>query len=650
MINVHSKNKAITPGKDRLDTMKELAVKAAPHSNRKIMLGLGGMFALIAYMRSFWAPGEVNAQTSPAPTPQPDEAAAPELCETLNLSEDLKADGAMRRLSELVERGGFSAALEGGVERFSAIEFRGTPLERYRYTELFQEPLPTAQPFVADTEATAPPPGPQNPEEEGTPGNPGTPAGPGDTGEPDPEAPTPPTPTPPIDAEDNPAGGEDRDEDRGEDRDDDKGGERDDKDENDREDDDRKDDDREDDDREDDDHEDDDREDDDCEDDDCEDDDHEDDDHEDDDREDDDHEGDDREDDDKDEDKDQNEAAACDICGEVHDQDDTRKDEEKDDEDSAHDHDDDHDDDRDDDLAHDHADDSADHACDSCDDDHNSDSAQNSQPTPLVWGTDGDDLLMGTQGNDAISGGAGDDVIQGVAGHNLLRGDAGNDTLQGGSGTDHLSGDDGDDTLFDGAGADILAGGAGHDRLVLAADDDADIAHGGAGFDRLDISSAKQHSHVDFATGAVQLDDGPADQMHEIEEIFAGNAADEFDFSALMAHATAKDGPGFHQITNFGRGDTLRLGEDMVLDFNSLSAPSDSADAPDMATLEGRMQAARAEHAETVQTRLSYQTAESDGALTRSISVDFNNDGSADLQIDILLDPQDRLDTLSMNG
>ena len=639
MINVHSKNKAITPGKDRLDTMKELAVKAAPHSNRKIMLGLGGMFAMIAYMRSFWAPGEVNAQTSPAPTPQPDEAAAPELCETLNLSEDLKADGAMRRLSELVERSGFSAALEGGVERFSAIEFRGTPLERYRYTELFQEPLPTAQPFIADTEATAPPPGPQNPEEEGTPGNPGTPTGPGDTGEPDPEAPTPPTPTPPIDAEDNPAGGEDRDEDRGEDRDDDKGGERDDKDENDREDDDRKDDDREDDDHEGDDHEGDDRKDDD---------------REDDDREDDDRKDDDREDDDKDEDKDQNEAAACDICGEVHDQDDTRKDEEKDDEDSAHDHDDDHDDDReddrDDDLAHDHDDDSADHACDSCDDDHNSDSAQSSQPTPLVWGTDGDDLLMGTQGNDAISGGAGDDVIQGVAGHNLLRGDAGNDTLQGGSGTDHLSGDDGDDTLFDGAGADILAGGAGHDRLVLAADDDADIAHGGAGFDRLDISSAKQHSHVDFATGAVQLDDGPADQMHEIEKIFAGNAADEFDFSALMAHATAKDGPGFHQITNFGRGDTLRLGEDMVLDFNSLSAPSDSADAPDMATLEGRMQAARAEHAETVQTRLSYQTAESDGALTRSISVDFNNDGSADLQIDILLDPQDRLDALSMNG
>lgn len=593
MINVHSKNKSITPGKDRLDTMKELAAKAAPHSNRKMMFGMGGMFALIAYMRSFWAPDEVNAQTTPAPAPE--EAAAPELCETLNLSEDLKADGIMRRLSELVERSGFSAALEGGVERFSAIEFRGTPLERYRYSELFQEPLPTTAAFIADTEATGP----------GTP-----PAGPGDTAEPDPEAPTPPAPTPPIDAEDNPAGGGDNNDDPSEDDNpggdelgqDDKGGERDEDGENDREDEDK------------------------------------------------DKNDDDKNEDDKDDKDTDDEAAACEICGEVHDKEDTEKDEKEDEKDK---------DDRDDRADEDgndradkddkDADDSADQACDSCDD-HHSDSAPSSQPTPLVWGTDGDDLLVGTQGDDAISGGAGDDVIEGVAGHNLLRGDAGNDTLYGGSGTDHLSGDAGDDTLFDGAGADILAGDAGADRLILSADDDADIAHGGAGFDRLDISSAKQHSHVDFATGAVRIDDGPADQMHEIEDIFAGDAADEFDFSALISQADAKDSPGFYQITHFGRGDRLRLGEDMVLDFNSLSAPTGSADAPDLGTLEGRMQAARADGAETVQTRLTYQTAESDGALTRSISVDFNNDGTADLQLDILLDPQDRLETLSMNG
>lgn len=630
MINVHSKNKSITPGKDRLDTMKELAAKAAPHSNRKIMFGMGGMFALIAYMRSFWAPDEVNAQTTPAPAPAPEEAAAPELCETLNLSEDLKADGIMRRLSELVERSGFSAALEGGVERFSAIEFRGTPLERYRYSELFQEPLPTTAAFIADTEATAPAPGNQ-PTEEDTATGPGTPpAGPGDTAEPDPEAPTPPAPTPPIDAEDNPAGGGDNNDDPGEDDNpggddlgqDDKGGERDEDGENDREDEDK--------------------------------DKNEDDKNEDDDKDEDDKDDDDKDDDDKDDDKDDkdtdDEAAACEICGEVHDKEDTEKDE-KEDENDKDDRDDRADEDGDDRADKDDkdADDSADQACDSCDD-HHSDSAPSSQPTPLVWGTDGDDLLVGTQGDDAISGGAGDDVIEGVAGHNLLRGDAGNDTLYGGSGTDHLSGDAGDDTLFDGAGADILAGGAGADRLILSADDDADIAHGGAGFDRLDISSAKQHSHVDFATGAVRIDDGPADQMHEIEDIFAGDAADEFDFSALISQADAKDSPGFYQITHFGRGDTLRLGEDMVLDFNSLSAPTGSADAPDLGTLEGRMQAARADGAETVQTRLTYQTAESDGALTRSISVDFNNDGTADLQLDILLDPQDRLETLSMNG
>jgi Ca2+-binding RTX toxin-like protein len=171
-----------------------------------------------------------------------------------------------------------------------------------------------------------------------------------------------------------------------------------------------------------------------------------------------------------------------------------------------------------------------------------------SQPDPVEFGTDGDDVVVvtsdepfrldglggddticagahtdvnGGDGNDTIElaleqgpaivhGGAGDDVLDGGPEDDLLQGEEGNDTIKGGGGDDTSSGGSGDDTIHGNAGNDFLGGGvvdgpipdpqtqsdaaAGHDVVdggagndhIVDSDSDEELA-GGSGTDTLSL-------------------------------------------------------------------------------------------------------------------------------------------------------------------
>ena len=91
-----------------------------------------------------------------------------------------------------------------------------------------------------------------------------------------------------------------------------------------------------------------------------------------------------------------------------------------------------------------------------------------------IWGWSGDDVLEGDagddeldgrDGNDFLLGGAGNDVMRGVDNEDWMRGGPGDDVLRGGDDIDGMDGDAGNDQLFAGAGEDALAGGTGIDTL-----------------------------------------------------------------------------------------------------------------------------------------------------------------------------------------
>jgi hypothetical protein len=91
-----------------------------------------------------------------------------------------------------------------------------------------------------------------------------------------------------------------------------------------------------------------------------------------------------------------------------------------------------------------------------------------------IWGWSGDDVLEGDagadeidgrDGNDFLLGGAGNDVIRGVDNEDWMRGGSGDDVLYGGDDIDGMDGDAGNDQLFAEAGEDVLAGGTGIDTL-----------------------------------------------------------------------------------------------------------------------------------------------------------------------------------------
>ncbi|MEE1611340.1 calcium-binding protein [Microvirga sp. CF3016] len=84
-------------------------------------------------------------------------------------------------------------------------------------------------------------------------------------------------------------------------------------------------------------------------------------------------------------------------------------------------------------------------------------SADGKATGPLLFGSDGADVLSGTAGNDTIDGFFGNDFLQSFAGDDILYGHSDDDVLEGGDGSDWLVGGYGRDVLFGGNGKDRFA-------------------------------------------------------------------------------------------------------------------------------------------------------------------------------------------------
>ena len=116
--------------------------------------------------------------------------------------------------------------------------------------------------------------------------------------------------------------------------------------------------------------------------------------------------------------------------------------------------------------------------------------------SPMVVGTDADEVLCGLNGQA--------DVLDGGGGNDILIGFGGNDTLIGGPGQDILIGGAGADTLDGGTGADVLLGGPGNDSL--AGGTNADVLHGGPGNDELDGGGGIDTASYARSESAVRVD------------------------------------------------------------------------------------------------------------------------------------------------
>lgn len=104
-------------------------------------------------------------------------------------------------------------------------------------------------------------------------------------------------------------------------------------------------------------------------------------------------------------------------------------------------------------------------------------------PEPIIYGTEGSDLVSGDATNDTIIAIEGDDTIIGGGGQDLLRAGDGDDWAHGRSGKDSIEGNSGNDTLFGGARSDTLHGGGGADELY--GNRGSDTLYGGRGGDAL---------------------------------------------------------------------------------------------------------------------------------------------------------------------
>ena len=258
-------------------------------------------------------------------------------------------------------------------------------------------------------------------------------------------------------------------------------------------------------------------------------------------------------------------------------------------------------------------------------------------------GSDGDDALMGGDDDDRLTGGTGSDLVMGESGDDLVDGGAGNDLLLGGIGADAILGGDGDDRLLgghgddilhDGNGADVLLGSYGDDTIYLFSDADADFVDGGDGFDRLDLAAANMRSRTDIALGEVQIDNNPADNIVGIEEFVSGAAADEFDFSGFAVANHDSSAPMFFQITDFGRGDTVRVTESFTIGFDDFTDDRLWVGKPEaVSELEARMRNASGDAADAVPSRLAFRSAAEEEMVARVIDFDFDSDGHIDLAL-----------------
>ncbi|MGH3440624.1 MAG: calcium-binding protein, partial [Nitriliruptorales bacterium] len=93
---------------------------------------------------------------------------------------------------------------------------------------------------------------------------------------------------------------------------------------------------------------------------------------------------------------------------------------------------------------------------------------------PLIFGTNGPDVLVGTASAEEIRGRRGNDDVRGGGGPDLIFGGRGNDVLRGGAGFD---------SIFDHAGVDALFGDGGRDTLDARDFRPRDTLVGGLGVD-----------------------------------------------------------------------------------------------------------------------------------------------------------------------
>lgn len=259
----------------------------------------------------------------------------------------------------------------------------------------------------------------------------------------------------------------------------------------------------------------------------------------------------------------------------------------------------------------------------------------------------GDDQIDGGDGDDLLIGGGSDDVLHGGQGGDLLLGGVGADMLFGGVGDDRILGQDGDDVLWDDEGQDILVGGLDNDTIYLGADAWVDVIDGGAGFDKLVLDHGAGSTRVDLASGNVETDGGPADQFDGIECVVAGDGSDLFDFSGLVTSGGQTDEPMFFQITNFGRGDNLRMSEGFNLGFDDFADDSQWSNANSASSeLEMRINQANVDTADAALTRLSFRTLSEEKILTRVLEFDFDGDGILDLELTVALNAIDQTDLI----
>lgn len=262
----------------------------------------------------------------------------------------------------------------------------------------------------------------------------------------------------------------------------------------------------------------------------------------------------------------------------------------------------------------------------------------------LVMAGAGNDRIDGNAGDDLLMGEAGDDVLTGGDGDDLVLGGTGADTLLAGSGNDRLDGGADNDVLRDGAGADVVLGSGGDDSFHLLADESVDFLDGGEGVDTLFLGEAASRTRTDFAAGTVEIDTGPADLFQHLEHIVASDALDVFDLSGLTRQDAMLDAPGFFQITDFGAGDTLRLSDELVLDFGDLLEDDRWGRVDEQSDLQMRMSTASPDSADAVPTRLSFRTGEDDRFLTRSVDFDLDQDGTTDFNLNVVIPHGDQHD------
>lgn len=268
----------------------------------------------------------------------------------------------------------------------------------------------------------------------------------------------------------------------------------------------------------------------------------------------------------------------------------------------------------------------------------------------ILYGQDGSDRLFGLQGDDVLFGGAGSDALFGGTGADALDGGDQDDILAGDEGDDTLDGQAGDDRLSDGSGQDIVRGGDGEDWVTLSNDAETDTLYGGAGSDTLDLSSFDADLVIDLGAGLVE---GAAalDRFSGFESIVGGSGddvllagpagmilaggsgSDVFDFSAVSPAADSGS-MAFFRITDFQTGDTLKLPGNLTL--AGLSGPDGGFGfVPPEPTLSEMMGQGRDYTQDNGTVRLRFATDASDSLVHTVITADVDDDGIWDFEVSV---------------